>query len=322
MDNSWEAQGMAKRNVRRGGISNGFWGVVLILIQGLFLAGGAHAVVSPAIAVHFCGLRFLDTGNPIPLLFVETINDPVFANANPAVPTTVESVTMGVWPTSPPINGTFECRASAFTHGPGAEADFFFTGFALPNARLDAFSAISVDVRFNSTQPGAPITVPFSILLIDTTEFFFSFGMGANINTSARFSMTHESGVIGFNHFESTVGGNPCSVPGSCAHLTLDSGTATVGQDYSYTISAFAALIQVTAAPPMAGNIETNVFIDPIIFIDPNLEFEPGKKYVDYVDVEISPNTMQSLPEPGLGLLLVTGIGALRLMPRVRRLAR
>ncbi len=154
---------MAKRNVRRGGISNGFWGVVLILIQGLFLAGGAHAQVSPAIASHFCGLRFLDTGIPIPMLFVETLLDPVFANANPAVPTTVESVTMGVWPTSPPVNGTFDCRASAFTHGPGAEADFFFTGFALPNARLDASSVVIVDVRFNPTQPGAPSTVPPSL---------------------------------------------------------------------------------------------------------------------------------------------------------------
>ena len=77
-----------------------------MILVGSLLGGvsPAAAVITTASASHFCVLSAVDMGGttPVPGLFSETINDPVFANANPNTPIEVKSQHSGDWPRRTP----------------------------------------------------------------------------------------------------------------------------------------------------------------------------------------------------------------------------
>jgi hypothetical protein len=301
-----------------------------IFVGAMFLVGSLLGAVSPAAAqigtasaMHQCGLLTLPGTTPFPGLYSETINDPVFANATPLTPIIVETQHSGVWPQVNPT-GDFTCTASAFSFAPGVKAELEFTGSSIPDAIVRAFALVEVGVRFNSTQAGGPATLPFSIIVRDRTDIFLSMFSGVFLNTSARFNMGLDNGqVIGFNHAYGAGGiadPGPCLL-NDCAFFTRLDGMATANTDYSYFISVQASLLGIISAPPTPTGllVNTTVFMDPFISIDPDLEFAPGQKYVDYFEVEISPNVVQLLPEPqpvpilgpaAIAALLTTLLGA------------
>jgi hypothetical protein len=299
-----------------------------IFVGAMFLVGSLLGAVSPAAAqittasaMHQCGLLTLPGTTPFPGLYSETINDPLFANASPLTPVEVKTQHSGDWPQpqADPL-GDFTCTATAFSFAPGVKAELEFTGSSIPDAIVRAFALVEVGVRFNSTQAGGPATLPFSILVRDRTDISLTLNSSVFLNTSARFNMALDNGqAIGFNHAYGAQGvahPGPCLL-NDCAFFTLLDGVATANTDYSYNISVFAAMLGVISAP-MGLTVSTTVFMDPFISIDPDLEFAPGQKYVDYFEVEISPNVVQLLPEPvsvpmlgpaGIAVLLTTLLG-------------
>ena len=209
-----------------------------------------------------------------------------------------------------------------FNYGPAVRTQLDFSGSEFLDASVFAFANVEVNVRFKSTQAGGPATVPFSILLRDRTDIVMSMDSSAFLQTSARFNMGLDNGqAIGFNHAYGAQGiayPGPCT-GNDCGFLTQLNGVVTANTDYTYNISVTAAFNGIISAPPGGLSASATVFLDPVISIDPNLEFAPGQKYVDYFEVELSSNVLQLIPEPNTASLLALGLGLMGFSASRRR---
>lgn len=285
----------------------------------LLAPGAAGAILAPASASHGCGLNTAVPDAPVPGLHSETPNDPAFASGTPAGPATVETHELGSWPVANPPSGSFECWATAEGFGPRASTRIEFDGFGLPNAYVEAFASVDVGFRFNATQPGAPARVPFSILMRSDIGFDLTETAAVAFPASAQFLVfgaTAGTGLTNVIHGADARFGD--CMPGGkpCGWLDLRQGVADVGVDYGYTIAATLGLSFVQISSPFGGFVHGDAWIDPVIAIDPTAEFAPGLRYVDFVEVEVSPNVVQAVPEIGSAASIGAALAALAVRRR------